>query len=43
MDLELEAVAERTFEPDQILPWGHLGGPDRQYLLRHYHDAMRSL
>jgi radical SAM family uncharacterized protein len=40
---ELEAAARRTFQPDQILPWEHLGGPDKPYLLKHYHDATSSL
>ncbi len=39
--MELEVAARKTFEPTEILPWEHLGGPDKQYLLRHYHDAIR--
>lgn len=31
--LEIEAAAQKQFEPDQILPWEHLGGPDKKYLL----------
>ncbi len=41
--MELEVAAHRVFEPSQILPWEHLGGPDKPYLLTHYHDALRSL
>lgn len=37
--MELETAAQRAFEPDRILPWDHLGGPDQEYLLRHYYDA----
>ena len=32
---DLEALAQRRFGPDELLPWAHLGGPDRQYLLTH--------
>jgi len=38
----LEAAAERGFEPGDILPWQHLGGPDRDYLLDHYNKALKS-
>jgi radical SAM family uncharacterized protein len=31
--LDLNALAERKFGPDQTLPWEHLGGPDKEYLL----------
>lgn len=41
--MELEGVAQQTFDPDRILPWEHLGGPDKQSLLKHYHEAIRSL
>ncbi len=37
---ELEVAAQKAFEPTEILPWEHLGGPDKQYLLKHYHDAL---
>ncbi len=30
--LNLQQLAARKFEPDEILPWEHLGGPDKQYL-----------
>lgn len=32
--LNLNKLAARKFEPDEILPWEHLGGPDKQYLLK---------
>jgi len=38
--IDLEKLAQRRFEPDEILPWQHLGGPDRQYLLGHLHKAL---
>ncbi len=36
----LNELAERKFEPDEILPWEHLGGPDKKYLLNHLSKAI---
>ena len=36
---DLEAAAERAYAPDDILPWDHLGGPDKAYLLTHHASA----
>jgi radical SAM family uncharacterized protein len=36
--LDLNKLAARKFEPDEILPWEHLGGPDKQYLLKYLQD-----
>jgi radical SAM family uncharacterized protein len=33
--LDLNELATRKFELDEILPWEHLGGPDKKYLLSH--------
>ena len=38
-DLDLETAAARPFACDEILPWEHLGGPDKSYLLTHYTAA----
>ena len=38
---DIEAVAQRSFAPDEILPWDHLGGPDKKGLLEHYNEAMK--
>ncbi len=38
--LRLENAAQRSFSTDEILPWGHLGGPDKMYLLSHYRQAL---
>jgi radical SAM family uncharacterized protein len=38
--VDLEAAAQRTFADDDVLPWEHLGGPDKQYLLTHHHQAL---
>jgi radical SAM family uncharacterized protein len=32
---DLHQLAERKFDNDEILPWQHLGGPDKDYLLKH--------
>lgn len=41
--LDLEAAAQRRFGRDELLPWAHLGGPDADYLLNHYDDAMQGM
>jgi len=37
--LDVEAVARRQFDCDEVLPWEHLGGPDKKYLLGHLEEA----
>jgi radical SAM family uncharacterized protein len=37
----LEAAAQRGFAPDELLPWEHLGGPDKSYLLTHRDAALQ--
>jgi len=32
--------AQKSFAPEDILPWQHLAGPKKQYLLDHYNKAM---
>ena len=39
--MDVEAAAGRQFGPDEILPWEHLGGPDKKYLLTHLDEAMK--
>ena len=34
-NLDLYALAAKKFELDETLPWEHLGGPDKNYLLKH--------
>lgn len=41
--MDLCAEACRSFTPEQILPWAHLGGPKESYLLRQYQQALREL
>jgi hypothetical protein len=38
---DLEGFAERQFGPDEILPWQHLGGPGKKYLLGHLEKAVK--
>lgn len=35
----VETSAQKQFDPEETLPWEHLGGPKKKYLLRHYDDA----
>jgi radical SAM family uncharacterized protein len=37
--LNLEKEAQKAFDVEQILPWEHLGGPDKKYLLTHLKEA----
>jgi radical SAM family uncharacterized protein len=39
--MDLQQSAQRSFEPDEILPWEHLGGPGKKYLLRHFVEAVQ--
>jgi radical SAM family uncharacterized protein len=32
---DIEQTAQRQFDTDEVLPWEHLGGPDKRYLLNH--------
>jgi radical SAM family uncharacterized protein len=36
---DAEQIAARQFKSEQVLPWGHLGGPQKKYLLEHYDEA----
>jgi len=39
--LSIDEMAQKQFDADALLPWEHLGGPDKKYLLKHYNDAMQ--
>lgn len=39
--LNLDEFAQRKFSVDEILPWEHLGGPDKKYLLSHFEKAIK--
>jgi hypothetical protein len=38
--LNLDELAQRKFDADEVLPWEHLGGPDKKYLLGHFEKSM---
>ena len=38
---DLENLTQRQFSSDEILPWEHLGGPDKKYLLTHLDKTMK--
>jgi radical SAM family uncharacterized protein len=37
--MDIDAAAQRQFDRDEILPWQHLGGPAKKYLLGHLDKA----
>ena len=37
---DIERMAQRSFSKEDILPWEHLGGPTKNYLLEHYNSAL---
>jgi radical SAM family uncharacterized protein len=37
--IDVEAAAQKQFDPDETLPWEHLGGPDKKYLISHLDNA----
>jgi len=41
--IDIETAAQRQFGPDEILPWQHLGGPEKKYLLGHLDKAMEEV
>lgn len=41
--MDIDAAAQRRFTVDEILPWEHLGGPDKKYLLKHLEDAVGNI
>jgi len=38
--MNLDAAAQRQFATDEILPWEHLGGPEKNYLLKHLSESL---
>ncbi|MBN2020212.1 MAG: TIGR03960 family B12-binding radical SAM protein [Sedimentisphaerales bacterium] len=38
--MNLDTAAQKHFSTDEILPWEHLGGPEKDYLLKHFAEAM---
>jgi radical SAM family uncharacterized protein len=40
---DLEELGQREFGRDEVLPWEHLGGPGKEYLLGHLEKAMEEV
>jgi len=38
--IDVETAAQKQFNPEETLPWEHLGGPDKKYLLKHLDDTI---
>ena len=43
LGMDVEADAQKHFNTDEILPWEHLGGPDKKYLLTHLENANKTM
>jgi radical SAM superfamily enzyme YgiQ (UPF0313 family) len=41
--LNIDELAQRKFDADEVLPWEHLGGPDKKYLLGHFQKAKEEI
>jgi hypothetical protein len=41
--LDIETAAQKQFSTQEILPWEHLGGPEKKPLLTHFNDAMKQI
>ncbi|MHC4110255.1 MAG: TIGR03960 family B12-binding radical SAM protein [Planctomycetota bacterium] len=41
--MDVEVLAAREFGREEILPWEHLGGPEKDYLLGHLKEAMKRI
>jgi len=41
--IDVEAAAQKQFDPGETLPWEHLGGPDKKYLLGHLEEAKKEV
>ena len=41
--MDANELAQRSFDRDELLPWEHLGGPEKKYLLGHFDEAAEKL
>jgi radical SAM superfamily enzyme YgiQ (UPF0313 family) len=41
--IDVERAAQRQFDPEEALPWEHLGGPDKKYLLDHLKETRKEI
>ena len=39
-NMDIQRAAQISYDDEDILPWQHLGGPDIEYLRKHYKDSM---
>ena len=39
--MDVEKLAARQFQRKEILPWEHLGGPGKEYLVEHLEEAIK--
>ncbi len=39
--LDIDSFAQRQFGREEILPWEHLGGPEKKYLLGHLDETLK--
>ena len=40
---DAETATQKQFDPDETLSWDHLGGPDKEYLLKHLEQTRREI
>jgi radical SAM family uncharacterized protein len=41
--MNIDTVAQKQFATDEILPWEHLGGPEKDYLLKHLAETTKQI
>ncbi|MHC4166705.1 MAG: radical SAM protein [Planctomycetota bacterium] len=41
--IDVETAAQNHFEPKESLPWDHLGGPEKKYLLGHLEETKKEI
>ena len=41
--MDIETTSQREFGREEILPWEHLGGPGKEYLLGHLEETMKRI
>ncbi len=41
--IDVEAAAQKQFDPEETLPWDHLGGPAKEYLLGHLEETEKEI
>ena len=39
--IDPDAASRRSFDVDEILPWQHLGGPEKKHLIQHLEEALK--